>query len=318
MNAKTLRPGSPRISDAAPSAHTPPAIPRRLVHKAARDEVLLSGWRETGEDSFVTGAQWPRDHDFYVSDHGLYDPMLVVETFRQSIPLLCHVGYDAPLDNRQTWDRFRCTLFPEALRQDALPTTPEIHLTCADVVRRAGRLTGMTMRATAVRDGRRLGLAETRFTNQAPAIYRRLRGARSDAAAVMARAVAPPAPLAPGHVGQRSPRNVVLAPGTSDRHWQLRVDVHHPVLFDHPVDHAPGMLLLEAARQAAHHVLRPARPVMTGLDVQFFRFVELDETCWIEAEPALDTPLGHRTVRVTGRQAGQTAFTATVTMTLLD
>ncbi|MFF8732844.1 AfsA-related hotdog domain-containing protein [Streptomyces sp. NPDC015171] len=34
--------------------------------------------------------------------------------------------------------------------------------------------------------------------------------------------------------------------------WQLRIEQDHPVLFGHPVDHAPGMLLLEALRQAAH------------------------------------------------------------------
>ncbi|WP_260845011.1 AfsA-related hotdog domain-containing protein [Streptomyces sp. SLBN-31] len=48
-----------------------------------------------------------------------------------------------------------------------------------------------------------------------------------------------------------SPTDVVLSPLGQPHRWQLRVDTRHPVLFDHIVDHVPGMLLIEAARQAA-------------------------------------------------------------------
>ncbi|WP_281275492.1 AfsA-related hotdog domain-containing protein [Saccharothrix australiensis] len=42
----------------------------------------------------------------------------------------------------------------------------------------------------------------------------------------------------------------MLSPvGRSDS-WLPRVDRRHPVLFDHPVDHVPGMALQEAGRQA--------------------------------------------------------------------
>ncbi|MFF8810426.1 hypothetical protein [Streptomyces omiyaensis] len=64
-----------------------------------------------------------------------------------------------------------------------------------------------------MRGGRRLGPTETRFTNQAPALYRSLRGERADTPAAMARALPLAAPPVPGHVGRTSPRNVVLAPG---------------------------------------------------------------------------------------------------------
>ncbi|MFC9537070.1 ScbA/BarX family gamma-butyrolactone biosynthesis protein [Streptomyces sp. NPDC056975] len=295
---------------------TPPllmAIPRQYVHKAAQAEVLLCGWQENGENAFLAPTQWPRSHSFYTPAHDLHDPMLFAESVRQAIPLVSHVGYGAPMDHRQIWDYFRCTVSPEELRRGPTPADCEMQLSCDDVVRRAGRLGGMTLRATMIRHGRRMGVAETRFANQAPAIYRRLRGARCDAARAMAHAVPLPAPLAPDEVGRINPQDVVLAPSGTDRHWQLRVDLAHPVLFDHPVDHIPGMLLLEAARQAAHSTLSPRRSFMTSIDAKFTRFVEFDEPCWIEAERITASTPGHETVRVTAQQGDHTPFTATVT-----
>jgi hypothetical protein len=289
------------------------AIPRQLVHKDTQAEVLLCGWQESGDDTFAIPAQWPRSHTFYNPAHELYDPMLFAESVRQAIPLVSHVGYDAPMDHRQIWDYFRCTVSPEALHRGPRPADCDLQLACTDVVRRAGRLGGMTMQATAVRGGQRVGVAETRFSNHTPAIYRRLRGPRCEAARATAHAVPLPAPLAPEHVGRINWQDVVLAPGPSNRCWQLRVDTTHPVLFDHPVDHIPGMVLLEAARQAAHAALRPHLTVMTSMDARFTQFVEFDAPCWIEAEPGAVSAPGHETVLITARQGDKIPFTATVT-----
>ncbi|MCF3960174.1 ScbA/BarX family gamma-butyrolactone biosynthesis protein [Streptomyces fuscigenes] len=289
------------------------AIPRQLVHKDTQAEVLLCGWQQDGDDTFAIPAQWPRSHTFYHPAHELYDPMLFAESVRQAIPLVSHVGYGAPMDNRQIWDHFRCTIFPEALHRGPRPADCDLRLTCTDVVRRAGRLGRTTMQATAVRGGQRVGIAETRFSNHTPAIYRRLRGPRCEIARATEHAVALPAPLAPDEVGRINPQDVVLAPGGSHRRSQLRVDTTHPVLFDHPVDHVPGMILLEAARQAAHSALRPDPTVMTGIDARFTQFVEFDAPCWIEAHPAATSADGHRTVHITARQGDVIPFTATVT-----
>ncbi|WP_142212826.1 AfsA-related hotdog domain-containing protein [Streptomyces sp. SLBN-118] len=56
----------------------------------------------------------------------------------------------------------------------------------------------------------------------------------------------PPACLTP--FGRDRFEDVVLAATDRPDRWQLRVDTTHPILFDHLVDHAPGMLLLEPAR----------------------------------------------------------------------
>ncbi|WP_240804132.1 AfsA-related hotdog domain-containing protein [Streptomyces sp. A0592] len=102
---------------------------------------------------------------------------------------------------------------------------------------------------------------------------------------------------------------------------QLRADINHPILFDHPVDHAPGMLLLEAVRQAAYASAFPRRGVLTDMEMQFFRYAELNSPCWIETTALPDrtaAPDGRRLpVRVVARQNGEEVFTATAAITTM-
>jgi hypothetical protein len=121
----------------------------------------------------------------------------------------------------------------------------------------------------------------------------------------------PPAPgtphrererIAPDRVGRHNPYNVVLAPLRVDRegafHAPVAVDPGHPVLFDHPLDHVPGMLHLEAFRQLALAVvgrtsgLPPAESTVLGLRAKFSGFVELDlpAQCRAQASQVAESP----------------------------
>lgn len=287
-------------------------VPREYVHKSALAEVLLTEWQRIAPDTFTVRAQWPRAHSFYITGEGLYDSMLLAETVRQSIPLLSHACYDVPFGHHQIWDYFRYSVYPEALCTGSTPAEIELHISLGGVKARR-HLTAATMYVEATRDGLPLGTAETRFTNHAPALYRRLRGFHADIADALARTVPLPPPVPPGIVGRQRHHNVVLAPTNRARYWQLRVDTAHPVLFDHPVDHTPGMVLLEAARQAGHAATHPDDAPVTGMEAEFHRFAELDSPCWIEAaaDPAPGRPQ-HGT-RVLARQNGHDLFSATVT-----
>ncbi|MDX6330113.1 MAG: 2-oxo-3-(phosphooxy)propyl 3-oxoalkanoate synthase, partial [Streptomycetaceae bacterium] len=88
-------------------------------------------------------------------------------------------------------------------------------------------------------------------------------------------------PLPPATVGRDRPRDVVLsATGTPDV-WQLRVDPTHPVLFDHAVDHVPGMLIVEAIRQAAQYHDQPLPCQLLSLQADFHHYAELDRPCTV-------------------------------------
>ncbi|MGV9871077.1 AfsA-related hotdog domain-containing protein, partial [Rhodococcus koreensis] len=115
--------------------------------------------------------------------------------------------------------------------------------------------------------------------------------------------------LAPAAVGQVDERDVVLGRPTGRGEWEVRVDVTHPVLFDHPLDHLPGMLLLEVLRQSAFAALTVPDAHLESIDAVFHRFAELDQHTTVGVR-ALDTdPLS---VRAVIRQAGSEIATGHV------
>ncbi|MFD7661792.1 ScbA/BarX family gamma-butyrolactone biosynthesis protein [Streptomyces sp. NPDC059788] len=304
MSTTGQLPKFPAPAAAGPSPRTlTTTVPKEYVHKTALSEVLLTSWQETAPDVHTVTAEWPRAHTFYSSRNRLHDPLLLVETIRQTIPLLSHLAYNVPFGHQLIWDHFTYSLDPEALRTETAPTEIELRIVCSDIKRRKDTLSALTMDVEATRNGVRLGSAVARFTSHAPAIYRRLRGEYGDAREAMARAVPLPPPVAPRRVARAQFESVMLSPTDTRNRWQLRTDTTHPVIFDHPVDHAPGMLLLEAAHQAVHAVLHPLQVIPVGLSTVFTRYAELDAPCWIEAT-VLGRPEGEEE---TGADAGEDA-----------
>ncbi|WP_460070618.1 ScbA/BarX family gamma-butyrolactone biosynthesis protein [Streptomyces sp. YKOK-I1] len=279
-------------------------VPRQLVHRAALSETLLTGWRRTGEDRFSVSAQWPRAHGLHVSpDWSAYDPLLVVETVRQAGTLITHAEYGVPLDHQFVMQEFQVHAVAEKLAVDPRPAEPELELLFAEVQYRGRRLSGARYTARVLREGEPVAAADVSFTVVAGPVYRRLRGGRTPESVT----VTPlPAGLSPADVDRALPTDVVLAPADGPDRWQLRVDTAHPVFFDHPLDHVPGMLLLEAARQVARLLGADGRSAVL-YHALFHRYAELDEPIWIEAKG------GHGTdVQVLGTQGESTVFTCLV------
>ena len=81
-------------SDAAGLLSWTRTVDRALVHRDAIAEVLLTDVIQLSETEFVIGAQWPRSHRVYRPDtDGRHDPMLILETVRQTGLALSHVGF---------------------------------------------------------------------------------------------------------------------------------------------------------------------------------------------------------------------------------
>lgn len=291
------------------------SVPREYVHKTAESEVLLTGLLPVGPDSYRITARWPVDHSFYGPRNGFHDPLLIAESVRQAVPLLSHAAYGVPFGHRQAWSSFRYDVDPAALAFTGAPGEIDMHITCTDVIRRGGRLSSLHMYVDLLVDGRPAGSAETAFCNMSPAVYPRLRGPYADAAEAARRAIPLAPPMAPGHVARTRHSDVVLSPTNSPVRTQLRADLTHPALFDHPVDHVPGMLLLEAARQTAHATVHPRPMIATGFEAAFTQYVELDAPCWIRSAPAEDSGRYRKAVRIWAAQNDACPFSATVAMT---
>ncbi|MER5559358.1 ScbA/BarX family gamma-butyrolactone biosynthesis protein [Streptomyces sp. NPDC002506] len=282
-----------------------PGVPLAFVHRARGEDAFVTDWQRTAaEGSFAVSGRWPGAHPFTPSIDLTYDPLLVAETMRQAGILIVHAAYALPLEYRFLLSKLRYSCVPELLRVDAWPADVDILVRCSDIVWRGLRPRSMKVAMTVRRGGNVVarGDVDAEFIN--PGTYVRLRGDR----AVPRSWVSPAAPVRPLLAGRTRADDVLIAPTPDPCQWLLRVDTAHPVLFQGRKDHVPGMLLLEAARQAASALRSPTPFVPAGGEITFQRYAEFDVPCLIRAErPAADGG-----IRISGEQNGAPVFSATL------
>ncbi|MCP3822818.1 hypothetical protein NLX86_33490 [Streptomyces sp. A3M-1-3] len=288
-------------------------VPREFVHRAAVAEVFLTGWSRSDDAHYSVSAQWPRGHSFFTPVSGShYDPMLAAETIRQVGALLAHAAFDVPLGHHFLMWGLHYSVSPARLVIGDAPATLDLDVTCTEVRKRGTQLTELRYEVVIRHSDQTIATGGAGYTCTSPTVYRRLRARQLSGQPAPLRQ-SPPVP--PARVGRLSEFDVVLSPSGQRQSWQLRVNTRHPVLFDHPGDHIPGMVLLEAARQASVALAPKHTGVLpVSVDCTFHRYAEFGSPCWIEAEPGLsDSPASEGILRVTGHQDGETVFTATVT-----
>jgi hypothetical protein len=278
-----------RPSDAAalPTLSWDRSVPRNLVHRKSIAEVLLTDGHVLGEGRYLLAAQWSRSHTTFRPGSGdRHDPLLIAETLRQGCLYLCQRFLGVPATSR-------AVIKTIGFRLDT-DTEPVVGYGATDVTCRARvydvrREEGIAF-PVALSVGLQLsagdaefGSAEGRARILAEDEYRRLRGAR---AGVL------PAPgedirrLPPAAVSASAPGGVMVA---RDGTGSLRVtpgDPRHPLFFDHPSDHIPGMVLLEAARQAVCLASGDTSGRLTGCRMTASRFTDWDPPAYVACEPA--------------------------------
>jgi hypothetical protein len=306
-------------------------VPAQYVHRNTVRDVLLTDWRQIGQETFTLRARWPAQYTLFGTVCGRWhDPLLIAETVRQAGLLIAHAEYQVPAAQHFLMHELDYSVAAHPLPVAARAVELDLRLVGYDVRRSSASLSSMRYEVDLFQQGRQVGKGSARFSCATPAAYRRLRGARAGAAPQPD----PPGSVTPGSVGRIDPDDVVLARGVQaqgvqaqgvqvhgvgahsagHRRWQLRVDPAHRALADHPVDHVPGMLLVEAARQAAEAVTDPGQVVPVSLACTFHRYVEYDEPCWIDARRGPTDAHGDTLVRVDGRQDDQLMFSATLTV----
>jgi hypothetical protein len=286
-------------------------VPKEFVHRAAVAEVLLTGWERLDATRFNVSAQWPRGHSFFSSIGGThYDPLMVTETIRQVGTLLAHTEFDVPLDHQFVVYDLNVAVRPEHLRVGSTPANVHIEITYTGTKQRRSGHAGAAYEAVIFRDGEIAATGSATYTCTSQAVYKRVRG--SHGLCGNRPQLQLTAPVSPQSVGRMSPMDVVLSPTAEADRWQLRVDTRHPVLFDHPVDHLPGMVLAEAARQATIAVLNRSALLPLRMENTFQRYAELDSPCIIEAR-RVPAELNEVAVQVTGSQNGEQVFSSLVT-----
>ncbi|MET8944891.1 ScbA/BarX family gamma-butyrolactone biosynthesis protein [Streptomyces sp. NPDC004542] len=288
-------------------------VPKEFVHRASVSEVMLTDWSRLDDDRFTVAAQWPRGHSFFANVDGCHDPLIAAETIRQAGILLAHAEYEVPLGHHFLVSDLSVNVDPQHIRVDWTPATLDLRVTCSEVKWRGDELVGFRISVEIHREGCLAATGGGSLTTIAPKVYQRLR-ARHLPENGRPQVIGLTAPEPPQLVGRTSPMDVVLSPIGESHRWQLRVDTRHPVLFEHMVDHVPGMVLLEAARQAAAATLGHAS-LPFDITSEFTRYVELDAPCMIEACRLVTGRTDREdSVLVTAHQQGVSVFRSTVTM----
>jgi 2-oxo-3-(phosphooxy)propyl 3-oxoalkanoate synthase len=277
-------------------------VPRLLVHRAAVSEVFITDLRIADERTSHIGAQWPRAHSFFGPKMQLHDPMLLAETIRQATLVVAHQAFGVAHDAHFVLLELTYDVHEEGLRLGQGPANVTLVGHVTDVRRRKNSVAGMSLEYDCYRDGERVAGGTVRWRCVSGASYARVRGDHHNAGHTSA---TEPTPVAPHLVGRHHESDVVLGASPLPDTWLLRVDTGHPVMFDHMVDHVPGMMVVEAARQAAQ--LLTGRPDLVPAcgAFKYARYIELDEPCIVRAESC-----GDGVVTVIFEQSGSVAVTA--------
>ena len=288
-------------------------IRRELVHKRAVSEVLVTSVADQG-GAWAVHAQLPRAHSFHSDGVGrqrsYYDPLLVMEAFRQGCIAGSHLVYGAPADARHTVRLYELTV----VDFDHLECGPEmLDLELNIVVQKEfrrddqGAVHGLEVRAVAAHQGTKTMELAAAFNWMPLEKWDRMRaGASWDPGPQ-------PAPADPGSVGRTRTENVVIgAPVHAEdgsASAPLVVDIGHPTLFDHPLDHLPGGLIIEAARQLSLAIAGSRAPSLVGpswLKIGFQSFAEMDAASTVQMTQDTAEPL---VFRGDITQSGQTRAT---------
>ncbi|WP_194833131.1 ScbA/BarX family gamma-butyrolactone biosynthesis protein [Nocardia sp. XZ_19_369] len=317
--AVTTRPAPDDTRAALAALSFEQTVPRALVHRAAVNEVFLTDGVAIGKREWAVAAMLPRSHMLF-NDGGnpdYLDTIAIMEVTRQVTEYVAHRFVHVPDNQFLVFRDMRIDIFaPERLRAGPAPARV---LTIVNA-RTSERLAQHPV--SIIVDGHECGRAGGRWLPLPLHYYEYIRErARQKTLARSpepARPVDPSAMLAPDRVGRGQPRNVLLANGivseSDTMTFLLVVDQTHPVFFDHPMDHVPGMLMLEAARQASlatlseHRSADPRRCLIVGCEVDFGNFCEPDLATGCRAaivgsgDPG---PSRRHRVRVTFEQAGE-------------
>ncbi len=258
-------------------------VPRHLVHRQSVAEVFLTDGLATGEPGhFLVAAQWPRHHLVFRPNQGRFNCLLLAETLRQAAIYLAHTQYRVPVGHHFVMEEISVDANIAVSHTGDCPAdvVAEVAISCCRFVDDA--LVEFRPNVTFWNGSRVLGTARGTARVFEPRVYQTIRSSSTQP-------VTPNSSeeslglVRPALIGEPGPRNVALLTSDSPTSWRLHVDTSHPVYFDHPCDHVPGMLIIASMLQAARLVRAAPDAPIAGFSARFWKFAELKPAVVIDA-----------------------------------
>ncbi|MFF4957329.1 AfsA-related hotdog domain-containing protein [Streptomyces sp. NPDC001222] len=299
------------------------SVDRRLLHRRALSEVFLTDTSAVDDQRFLAGAQLPSSHAYFTDHvgHTVVDPILLLECARQAETCGAHRHLGVDDETKfvlQSWSMRLPGLFA-GCSGDPAELVMEVTTDRPAAAGAAARSVTYAMRF--LLSGQEVGEVRMAVGYLSSTTYSFIRSKRRGSPPVSSDDVAAvPATVDARDVGRADPVNALLVDPVRDGEGitaGVRIPSDNPSMFDHAQDHLPGMVLTEAARQAA--LLSGARllgqpadgTTLVGFDLGFTRFAELDAPTTVSAVPDGESD-GIRTFRVVFRQDGEEIASGTV------
>lgn len=253
-------------------------VDRHLVHRAAQSEVYLVNSQALTSTDFVMEAQWPRRHYLFDMESGQVDLLLAAETLRQATILVAHRYFDVPMTASFLMRGLSIEATGTELPQGFSPFEIQVALCVSDVRQGSRGLTALQTKLSFYYQDALIAKGSGDLQILEARLYRRMRPSARSSHELPA--------LPASH---ELPRGVSLLRREDQPFtWNVGLDHRHPVFFDHPLDHVPGMAIIEAVAQVAADLLGSTVSLRSFSGV-FEAFLELGEPVTIQVLNLQDT-----------------------------
>jgi hypothetical protein len=303
-------------------------LDRQLVHKSTFEQVFVTDWtHDAGENWCTVAGRLPLSHARFSDSAAPYhDILLIAETVRQAGLVVAAEILHVESDRQFLLREMKVELDPVEHARRGRDTCDVLiaHDSASKVKMRPGRtMVGGFLRAQVTIGGRPAGTCEVTGAWVPNDFYESFRSGSAS------QGTSPPAPPAHGDLetrtGKANPANSVITPirPTGEARGyeaSLAVDSEDPTFFDHPLDHVPGLYLLEGVQQIAlaaaceELAVDHATVLVSAMEMKFSRIAEFQPA--VVCTVTLDDDC--RTGSVGCTQAGRACCEGTIRIARLD
>lgn len=270
------------------------SVEKHLVHKAFNSEVFLIDSHRLDENTFEIAAFLPRSHIYYndTQNSTRHDVSALLEVFRQCSIFVAHEFYGVALNSKFIFDSADF----KVLHNEILENSPQsyqsiIKITILQVKHKRGNNYGLLLDMQLFIGSKKYATKIMDMSWFAPKIYEKLRGkvANENYTPLDNHQISSKS------LGRNATTNIVITQFLQEsQYFQTTIipNQAHPAFFDHPLDHIPASLLIEALRQSSLLAIRdlyhltPTDVYVSGIKIDFKAFCGLhnDNFCFIEKE----------------------------------